>query len=107
MGDSAHKTHHTNPGKKSAPPLFLEDENFFQKSASMVEHGIAIEFQPWSPIFEKSSHLREKGGVLIFSRVCMVGCIGRISHTNLKNRMVISRIATSKNHIELLVPGQI
>jgi hypothetical protein len=48
---------------------------------------------------------------------CMVGCwIGRISHTNLKNRMVIygmviSGIATSKNHIYqielLLVPGQI
>jgi hypothetical protein len=37
----------------------------------------------------------------------MVGCMGRISHTNLKNRMLISRIATSKNHIELLVPGQI
>jgi hypothetical protein len=31
----------------------------------MVEHVIAIEFQPWSPIFEKSSHLREKGGVLM------------------------------------------
>jgi hypothetical protein len=43
------------------------------------------------------------------ARGCMVGCMGRISHTNLKNRMVISRIATSKNHIELhiLVPGQI
>jgi hypothetical protein len=37
----------------------------------------------------------------------MVGCMGRISHTNLKNRMVIFRIATSKKHIELLVPGQI
>jgi hypothetical protein len=33
----------------------------------MVESGIAIGLQPWSPIFEKSSHLREKGGVLIFS----------------------------------------
>jgi hypothetical protein len=33
--------------------------------------------------------------------------MGRISHTNLKIRMVISIIATSKNHIELLVPGQI
>ena len=34
--------------------------------------------------------------------------MGRISHTNLKKRTVISRIATSKNHIELglLVPGQ-
>jgi hypothetical protein len=30
----------------------------------MVERGIAIEFQPWSPIFEKCPHLREKGGVL-------------------------------------------
>jgi hypothetical protein len=38
---------------------------------------------------------------------CMVGYMDIISHTNLKDRMVISRIATSKNHIELLVPGQI
>jgi hypothetical protein len=30
----------------------------------------------------------------------MVGCMGRISHTNLKNRMVISGVATSKNHIQ-------
>jgi hypothetical protein len=54
-------------------------------------------------IFEK------KGGCRFFFRVCMVGCMGRISHTNLKIRMVISRIAISKNHIELhvLVPGQI
>jgi hypothetical protein len=34
----------------------------------------------------------------------MVGCMGRISYTNLKNRVVISGIATPKNHIELLVP---
>jgi hypothetical protein len=33
--------------------------------------------------------------------------MGRISHTNLKLRMVISGIVTSNNHIELLVPGQI
>jgi hypothetical protein len=32
--------------------------------------------------------------------------MGRISHTNLKNRMVISGVVTSKNHIELLVPGK-
>ena len=31
----------------------------------------------------------------------------RISNTNLKNRMVISGVVTSKNHIELLVPGKI
>jgi hypothetical protein len=32
--------------------------------------------------------------------------MGRISHTSLKKRIVISGIATSKNHIELLVPGR-
>jgi hypothetical protein len=41
------------------------------------------------------------------SRGCTVGCIGRISHTNLKIRVAIYRIATSKNHIEVLVPGEI
>ena len=35
-----------------------------QKSATLVVSRIAIELQPWSPIFEKCSHLREKGGVL-------------------------------------------
>jgi hypothetical protein len=28
----------------------------------MVQRGIAIELVPWRPIFEKCSHLREKGG---------------------------------------------
>jgi hypothetical protein len=37
----------------------------------------------------------------------MVGCMGRISHTNLKIRMLIYGTTTSKNHIELLVFGQI
>ena len=40
-------------------------------------------------------------------KACMLGCVGRISHTNLKSRMVVSRTATSKKHKELLVPGQI
>ena len=40
--------------------LLFEDAT--QKSASMVVSGIAIELQPWSPIFEKCPHLREKGG---------------------------------------------
>jgi hypothetical protein len=33
----------------------------------MVPLGIAVEIlelEPWRPIFEKCSHLREKGGVL-------------------------------------------
>ena len=38
---------------------------------------------------------------------CMAGCMGKISRTNLKIRTVILGIATSKIHIELLVPGQI
>ena len=42
--------------------LFFKDAT--QKSGSMVAHGIAIKVQPWSPIFEKCPHLREKGGVL-------------------------------------------
>ena len=47
--------------KASAPPPF-EDENIFQKSATLVVSGIVIELQPTWPIFEKCSHLREKGG---------------------------------------------
>jgi hypothetical protein len=46
-------------GKKK---LFFKDAT--QTSASMVVSGIVIELQPWSPIFEKCPHLREKGGVL-------------------------------------------
>jgi hypothetical protein len=57
MGDSAHTTHHTNPRKKSAPPLFLKDENIFQKSTTLVV--IHFRLQPTWPIFEKCSHLRE------------------------------------------------
>jgi hypothetical protein len=58
------------PGEKiSTPPLFvfLEDENIFKKSVSVVVRveRIAVELQPRRPIFEKSSHLREKGGVLM------------------------------------------
>ncbi len=71
MGDSAHTTHHTNPGKKSAPPLFLEDENFFQKSATMVPWGVQSPMEPSWPIFEKSSHLRAKGGGLLLFKTTL------------------------------------
>ena len=44
--------------------LFFEDAT--QKSASVVRCGtvILVESVPRRPIFEKYSHLREKGGVL-------------------------------------------
>jgi hypothetical protein len=46
--------------------------------------------EPREPIFEKCSHLRKKrGGADAFPG--LVGCMGRISHTNLKIRMVISK----------------
>jgi hypothetical protein len=48
--------------EKSAPPLFLGDENIFQKSAPLVPWGIEFPMKPTEPIFEKCSHLREKGG---------------------------------------------
>jgi hypothetical protein len=63
MGDSAHTTHHTNPEKNQRSPPFLEDTNIFQKSARVVL-VFRTEFWivPREPIFEKCSHLREKGG---------------------------------------------
>ena len=44
-------------GKHQHPPLFLEDENIFQKSARVVLGVIAVELEPREPIFEKCSHL--------------------------------------------------
>ena len=41
-------------------------------------------------------------GSRIQSQICPGTSMGRISHTNLNNRMVIDKIVTSKNHIELL-----
>ena len=46
-------------GKKK---LFFKDAT--QKSATLVQWGIVVEFLPTWPIFEKCPHLREKGGVL-------------------------------------------
>ena len=87
MVDSAHTTHHTNPEKKSAPPLFLEDENIFQKSASAVPRGIEFPLVPRRPIFEKCSHLREKGGVLMLLKTTL--------HLLAKAQYIYSVVATS------------
>jgi hypothetical protein len=43
-----------------------EDENIFQKSARVVPVIRHFQMEPREPIFEKCSHLREKGGVQIF-----------------------------------------
>ena len=42
--------------------FFFKDAT--QKSVTMVQWRIAVEFVPSWPIFEKCPHLREKGGVL-------------------------------------------
>ena len=42
----------------SAPPLFLEDEDIFQKSATMVEILLQFRLEPREPIFEL--HLLKK-----------------------------------------------
>jgi hypothetical protein len=60
----------SNTNNLPAPTDLTENSyvNFFkdtsQKSAPLVRCGIAIETVPTEPIFEKCSHLREKGGVL-------------------------------------------
>jgi hypothetical protein len=64
MGDSAHTTRHTSP-EKFRPFPFFGYENIFQKSAPLVPLVIPKESLPTEPIFEKCSHLREKGGVLM------------------------------------------
>jgi hypothetical protein len=58
MGDSAHTTHHTNLGKKLAPPLFLEDENIFRKLASMV--ALLLQFLLQLMLFKTTRHLGAK-----------------------------------------------
>jgi hypothetical protein len=62
---------------------------------------------PREPIFEKCSHPRRKAGVLIFPRVLYGGLYGQNLPYKFKNRMVIFGVATSKNQIELPMPGQI
>ena len=71
----------SNTNNLPAPTNLTENpygkKNFFcfgvsQKSASVVQWGIAVEFVlnlvhvPRRPIFEKCSHLREKGGADAF-----------------------------------------
>ena len=52
--------------KSISTPPFSRRWELFQKSGSMVVILLQFRLQPWRPIFEKCSHLREKGGVLVF-----------------------------------------
>ena len=64
--------------KSSAPPVFLEDENHFQKSARVVPILPQFTMEPHEPIFEKYSHLRrEKGRVLMLSPGLYGGLYGQ------------------------------
>ena len=59
-------------------------------------------------VFGKYSHIREKGKVLIFGFGLYGGLYGQnLPYKFKKSYDVTSKIATSKNHIELLVLGQI
>jgi hypothetical protein len=87
------------PGEKTCTPLFLEDENIFQKSASVVPREIEFPVVPPRPIFEKCSHLREKGGVLMLLKttrhlVAKAQYVRSFSHVRLavKATFVLSRL---------------
>jgi hypothetical protein len=62
MGDSAHTTHHTKAGENQHPPLFLEDENIFQKSARLVVSGIEFRLYNHASRFLKKVLIFEKKG---------------------------------------------
>ena len=55
----------------------------------MVERGILMEFQPWSPIFEKCPHLREKAGVLMLLK------------THSRPKSLFCRPAEVSSHLQL------
>ena len=52
-------------------------------------------------IFEK------KGGGAYFFGVCMVGCMGRISHTNLKNRTCTKAVFSGTKSPPIMDQGKV
>jgi hypothetical protein len=71
------------PGEKISTPPFLEDENIFQKSATLVVFLLQFRLQPTWPIFEKCSHLREKGEVLmLFQTTRHLGAKAQYGHAH-------------------------
>ena len=106
MGDSAHTTHHTNPGKNSAPPFSRRWEHF-SKIGSVGCTSISIPGAAnGADFWKKFSSSRKRGGADFPPGFVWWVVWAESPIQILKNRMVISRIATSKNHIELLVPAR-
>jgi hypothetical protein len=67
MGDSVHTTHHTNQNQKSAPALFLEYENIFQKRPPWC--GAELQQKMYhEALFLKNVIIFEKRGVLMLSK---------------------------------------
>ena len=71
MGDSAHTTRHTNPGKNPHTPFFLEEENIFKNrppwykfySDSPLYHG--GRFSKNVAIFEEKAGSSSAGSMLV------------------------------------------
>ena len=82
-------------GKTSTPPRpFCQGwEHFFKNRLAWLHQKLQYKCNHGGRFLKNVLIFEKKGGCWFFSRVCMVGCMGRISHTNLKNRMVVSRIA--------------
>jgi hypothetical protein len=61
----------------SAPPLYLEDGNIFQNSATVVLSIIIMQFdiEPWRPIFESPQN---KKNVFPLGILSHIGCVGTL-----------------------------
>jgi hypothetical protein len=98
-------------GSFAGSGCLLEQCPMSRMSGERVNELSVIEFPivPRRPIFQKSSHLLEKGGVLIFSPGLYGGLYGQNLPYKFKNSYGDFQNRTSKIHIlvELLVPGQI
>ena len=88
------------------PPFFSKMRTIFKNRLAWFQFYRNL---PWSHTSRFLKNILifggKKGGCWCFPRVCMVGCMDRISQVpykfKIRTSMVIFRIAASKNHIEL------
>ena len=96
------------PGEKISTPLFLEDKNIFQKSASVVVGGISLELRPRiGGRFLKNVLIFEKKEVQIFFPDLYGGLYGQNLPYKFKKSYGDFQNRNFEKPIELLVPGQI